>query len=150
MRTTIATSICVALTVLPARAGDTSYERLVNPEPQNWLMHHRDYGAQRYSPLDNINRGNIGNLRLLFAVALGGTSKDDSLEATPLVEDGFMYMADSSGIVSKIDVRSGAGGPIIWKMDPGQGKPDRDRGVALWNNLVISITGYDRSEEHTS
>ena len=28
-------------------------------------------------------------------------------------------------------------------MDPGQGKPDRDRGVALWGNLVISVTGYD-------
>ena len=145
MRTTISTSImtCVALATLPARAADTTYERLANPEPQNWLMHHHDYSAQRYSPLDTINRGNIANLRLLFAVALGGTSKDDSLEATPLVEDGFMYMADSSGIVSKIDVRSGTVGPIVWKMDPGQGKPDRDRGVALWSNLVISITGYD-------
>jgi alcohol dehydrogenase (cytochrome c) len=145
MRTTISTSImtCVALATLPAHAADTTYERLANPEPQNWLMHHHDYGAQRYSALDTINRGNIANMRLLFAVALGGTSKDDSLEATPLVEDGFMYMADSSGIVSKIDVRSGAAGPIVWKMDPGQGKPDRDRGVALWNNLVISITGYD-------
>ena len=145
MRTTICTSImtCVALATLPARAADTTYERLASPEPQNWLMHHHDYGAQRYSPLDLINRGNIAKMRLLFAVALGGASKDDSLEATPLVEDGFMYMADSSGIVSKIDVRSGTSGPIVWKMDPGQGKPDRDRGVALWNNLVISITGYD-------
>ena len=88
MRTTIAISIitCTALIGLPARAGDTTYERLVNPEPQNWLMHHHDYTAQRYSPLDNINRSNIRNMRLLFAVALGGTSKDDSLEATPLVE----------------------------------------------------------------
>jgi alcohol dehydrogenase (cytochrome c) len=85
-------------------------------------MHHRDYSAQRYSRLDNINRGNIRNMRLLFAVALAGTSKDDSLEATPLVEDGFLYIADSSWIVSKVDVRSGTAGPIVWKMDPGQGK----------------------------
>jgi alcohol dehydrogenase (cytochrome c) len=102
----LATALLVSTSPLPA--ADTTYERLVNPEPHNWLMHHHDYNAQRYSALDAINRGNVGNMRLLFAVALGGVSKDDSLEATPLVEDGFMYMADSSGIVSKIDVRSGA------------------------------------------
>ena len=127
----------------PSGAAETTYARLLNPEPQNWLTHHHDYSAQRFSPLDTINRTNVKGLRLLFAVALGGTSKDDSLEATPLVEDGFMYMADSSGIVTKIDVRSGTSGPILWKMDPGQGKPDRDRGVALWGNFVISVTGYD-------
>jgi len=31
----------------PARAADVTYERLLNPEPHNWLMNHRDYGAQR-------------------------------------------------------------------------------------------------------
>jgi alcohol dehydrogenase (cytochrome c) len=140
---TLAAITCALLAGVSARAADTTYDRLLNPEPQNWLMHHHDFNAQRYSALDVINRGNVGTMRLLFAVALGGSSKDDSLEATPLVEDGFMYMADSSGIVTKIDVRSGTAGPILWKMDPGQGKPDRDRGVALWGNLVISITGYD-------
>ena len=71
--------------------------RLANPEPQNWLMHHHDYSGQRFSVLDAIDRTNVKNLRLLFAVALGGTSKDDSLEATPLVEDGFMYVATVPG-----------------------------------------------------
>jgi alcohol dehydrogenase (cytochrome c) len=126
-----------------SHAADTTYERLANPEPQNWLMHHRDYSGQRFSSLRAINRENAKDLRLKFAIALGGTSKDDSIEATPLVEDGFMYVVDSSGIVSKIDVRTGGSGPILWKMDPAQGKPDRNRGVALWNNLVISVTGYD-------
>ena len=85
MRTTISTSImtCVALATLPARAADTTYERLANPEPQNWLMHHHDYSAQRYSPLDLINRGNIANLRLLFAVALESctAARDSSLRS---------------------------------------------------------------------
>src|SRR3974390_1382706 len=88
------------------RAAEVTYERLANPEPQNWLMHRHDFSGQRFSALDTIDRANVKNLKLLFAVALGGSSKDDSLEATPLVEDGFMYMVDSSGIVSKIDVRS--------------------------------------------
>ena len=141
--TLLALTFALLASTLPARALDTAYERLANPEPQNWLMHHHDYSGQRFSVLDAIDRTNVKNLRLLFAVALGGTSKDDSLEATPLVEDGFMYVADSSGIVSKIDVRSGASGRILWKMNPNQGKPDRNRGVALWNDLVISVTGYD-------
>ena len=106
-------------------------------------IYHRDYNGQRFSPLDSINKSNIKGMKLVFAVALGGTSRDDSLEATPLVEDGFMYVVDSSGIVSKIDVRSGNSGPIMWQMNPKQGKPDRNRGVALWGNLVISVTGYD-------
>ena len=51
------------------RAADVTYERLRNPEPHNWLMHHRDYGAQHFSPLDAINKSNVKNLKLAFAVA---------------------------------------------------------------------------------
>src|SRR6516164_863282 len=126
----------------PVRAADVTYERLLNPEPQNWLMHHHDFNAQRYSPLDQINKSNARNLKLAFAVALGGKSAADSLEATPLVEDGFMYMVDSWGVVYKIDVRSGTAGTIMWKMDPELANQDRNRGAALWGNLVISVTGY--------
>ena len=54
-----------------------------------------------------------------------------------------MYMVDAWGVVYKIDVRSGTIGRILWKMDPGQEKIDRNRGVALWGNLVISVTSHD-------
>jgi alcohol dehydrogenase (cytochrome c) len=131
-----------ALLTGTAHAADVTYERLLNPEPQNWLTHHRDFGAQRHSPLNQINNSNIKNLKLLFAVPLGGKSTNESIEATPLVEDGFMYIVDSWGVVYKIDVRSGTAGKILWKMDPKLDKQDRNRGVALWNNLVISVTGY--------
>ena len=65
---------CMVLaTGLPgARAADVTYERLLNPEPRNWLMNHHDYNAQRFSPLDVINKSNARNLKLAFAVALGG------------------------------------------------------------------------------
>jgi alcohol dehydrogenase (cytochrome c) len=125
------------------QAADVTYERLQHPEPQNWLMNHHDYGAQRFSSLETINKSNIKNLKLKFAVALGGSAGNESLEATPLVADGFMYIADGWGVVYKIDVRSGTAGRIVWKMDPGQERLDRNRGVALWGNLVISITSYD-------
>ena len=125
------------------RAAEVTYERLQHPEPQNWLMNHHDYSSQRFSALDGINKSNIKNLKLKFAVALGGKSGNESLEATPLVEDGFMYVTDGWGAVYKIDVRSGSAGHIVWKMDPGQGRLDRNRGVALWGNLVISVTSQD-------
>jgi hypothetical protein len=40
--------------VWPAMAADVTPDRLLNPdkEPGNWLMNHRTYDAQRYSPLD--------------------------------------------------------------------------------------------------
>ena len=76
-------------------------------------------------------------------MAIGGTSGNENLVATPLVEDGFMYMPDAWGVVYKIDVRSGTFGRTVWKMDPGQEKIERNRGVALWGNLVISVAGRD-------
>ena len=136
-------SSCALFAMSSARAADVTYERLLNPEPQNWLMNHHDYSSQRYSALDMINKSNVKNLKLAYAIALSGTSGNEDLEATPLVDDGFMYVIDGWGAVYKIDVRSGTHGSIIWKMDPGQEKLGRHRGVTLWNNLVISTTGKD-------
>src|SRR5258708_28261845 len=105
-----------ALIAPPVPAADVTPERLVNAnnEPQNWLMNHRTYDGQRFSPLARINKDNVKNLKLAYAVALGGTSGDEWTEATPLVEDGFMYVVDLWGIVYKIDVRSGDTGRIDW------------------------------------
>src|SRR5260370_6787656 len=133
----------VVVAAWPALAAEVTPQRLANPEPQNWLMNHRTYDGQRFSPLDNINKDNVKNLKLAYAVALGGTSINESLEATPLVEDGFMYVVDLWGIVYKIDVRSGDTGRIVWRMDPKQEKlPLANRGAALWGNLVISVASY--------
>jgi alcohol dehydrogenase (cytochrome c) len=60
----------------PVNAAEVSADRLIgaDKEPQNWLMNHRTYDAQRYSPLDRINKSNAKDLKLAYAVALGGTS----------------------------------------------------------------------------
>jgi alcohol dehydrogenase (cytochrome c) len=124
-------------------AADVTFDRLRSPEPRNWLMNHGDYNAHRYSSLDRINKGNVKNLRFAFSVAIGQKAGNENLLATPLVDDGFIYIPDAWGVVYKIDVRSGTSGPIVWKMDPAQAKIDRNRGAALWNNLVISVTSHD-------
>jgi alcohol dehydrogenase (cytochrome c) len=142
-RLALSACACGLIATSPVRAADVTYQRLQNPEPQNWLMNHHDYSSQRYSPLDMINKSNVKDLKLAYAIALSGTSGNEDLEATPLVDDGFMYVIDGWGVVYKIDVRSGTHGSIVWKMDPGQEKLGRHRGVTLWNNLVISTTGKD-------
>ncbi len=128
-----------------AFAADVTPDRLVNAdkEPGNWLMNHRTYDAQRYSPLDTINKANVKGLRLAYAVALGGTATNENLQSTPLAEDGFLYIVDQWGVLYKIDARSGDTGRIVWRMDPGQEKvPLANRGAALWGNLVITIANY--------
>jgi alcohol dehydrogenase (cytochrome c) len=135
----------IAFAAAPVLAAEVTSQRLINAdkEPQNWLMNHRTYDGQRFSPLDQINKGSVKNLKLAYAVALGGTSANENLEATPLVEDGFMFMVDLWGIVYKIDVRSGTSGRIVWRMNPKQEKvANANRGVALWGNYVISSASY--------
>ena len=110
--------------VAPATAAEVTSDRLINAdkEPQNWLMNHRTYDAQRYSPLDKISKGNVKSLKLAYAVAIGGTSINENLQSNPLAEDGYLYVVDQWGVLYKIDGRSGDMGRIIWRMDPGQEK----------------------------
>src|SRR3984893_6651050 len=130
-------------TIVPALAADVTPDRLANPEPGNWLMNHRTYDSQRYSPLDRINRGNVKSLKLAYAVAIGGTAANENLESTPLAEDGYLYIVDQWGVLYKIDARSGKAGRIVWRMDPGQEKvPLANRGAALWGNLVITVANF--------
>jgi hypothetical protein len=128
-----------------ATAADVTADRLINAdkEPGKWLMNHRTYDAQRYSPLDKISKTNVTNLKLVYAVAIGGTSAHENLESTPLAEDGYLYVVDQWGVAYKIDGRSGDMGRIVWRMDPGQEKlPLANRGAALWGNLVVSVANY--------
>src|SRR6266702_3679793 len=132
-----------ALAPWPALAADVTPERLVNAdkEPQNWLMNHRTYDGQRYSPLDRINKANVKGMKLAYAVPLGGGAGNEFTVATPLVEDGFLYTTDSWGVLYKIDVTSGQVGRIVWRMDPKQERQLRNRGAALWGNLVSTGAG---------
>ena len=83
-------SAALALAPSVTSAADVTYERLLNPEPHYWLMVHHDYNSQRYSTLNQINKSNIKDLKLKYAIAIGGASPNEALEVTPLVEDGFI------------------------------------------------------------
>jgi len=122
-------------------------DRLINAanEPQNWLMMNGDYGSTRYSKLAQINRDNVKNLRLVWAMALRGMQdvgqNGPENEVNPLIDNGFMYTTDGWGTVYKIDVRNGDHGEFVWIADPGvkhEGNVPRTRGIALWEDLVIA------------
>src|SRR5258706_10982906 len=105
-------------------------------------MNHRTYDGQRFSPLAGINKGNVKGLRLAYAVPLGGLGGNEWNEPTPLVENGFLYISDSWGVLYKIDGTSGDVGRIVWRVDPKQEKQGTNRGAAFWRNLVISPANW--------
>jgi alcohol dehydrogenase (cytochrome c) len=134
----LAGSTCIMMeSALPA---EVTPQRLVNAdkEPQNWLMNHRTYDGQRFSPLTRINRENVKDLKLAYAVPLGGGAGNEWIQATPLAEDGFLYITDSWGVLYKIDGTSGDTGRVVWRMDPKQQKQSRNRGATMWGNLVVT------------
>src|SRR5260370_36413237 len=118
--------LAATMLAAPAFAADVTPQRLLNPdkEPQNWLMNHRTYDGQRFSPLARINRDNVKGLRLAYAVPLGGSAGNESNEATALAADGFLDVTDSWGVDYKIDGPSGVVGRVGWRLDPQHQRED--------------------------
>jgi len=133
---------------LPAQYSLTvNKDRLMNAqnEPQNWLLMNGDYSGLRYSRLTQINRDNVKNLRMVWAMALGGMQdvgqNGPENEMNPLIDNGFMYTSDGWGTIYKIDARSGSFGKFVWVADPGvqhEGNTTRTRGIALWEDKVFA------------
>jgi alcohol dehydrogenase (cytochrome c) len=144
--------------VLPVMAQQaapvTTQAQRENPNPNDWLMVHQNYFAHRFAQTTQITTDNIANLHVAYTLALagveGGGSRyaNASLEGTPIAEDGRLYVTNGWGNLYKIDARSGNQARIEWMMDPELDKPwagdvaccgVNNRGVALWNDKVISV-----------
>lgn len=78
----------------------------------NWLLHGRDAGEQRYSPLDQINTNTIDRLGLAWQYTM---RVPRGVEATPLVVDGVMLVTSAWSIVYALDARNGR---ELWVYDP--------------------------------
>jgi alcohol dehydrogenase (cytochrome c) len=137
------TALGLAAIAGPATAADVTPERLLNAanDPQNWLMVHRDYDNSRHSGLKDINNTNAKDLKLKFMISIGGRATGGTLrgkeEATPLVDDGFMYVNDTWGRVMKYDVRSGTQAVPLWRYDPKLKQTRTQRGIAMYGNKVF-------------
>ncbi len=104
----------------------------------DWPLHGRTHDEQRFSPLAQIHRRNVGGLGLGWSLPTGTTR---GMEATPIVVDGTMYVTTAWSRVLALDPASGA---VRWRYDPKvPGWKARhaccdvvNRGVAVWKGRV--------------
>ena len=144
----------VALPALPGAAqeqpsGDftpVTDAMLQDPAPADWLMWRRTLDGWGYSPLDQVDRENVGDLRMVWSRALAGGSQ----QGTPLAYDGVLYMPNPRDVIQAIDA---ATGDLIWEYR--RPRPDdleefvapslseANRNVAIHGNLIIATSADD-------
>jgi len=104
---------------------------LEDPNPDDWLMFSRTYDAQRYSPLNQIDRGNVGGLSLVWTRAL----VDGTTETVPIVHHGVMYVVTPDAAVMALDAASG---DSIWtyRRESATGG-GRTKAIAIYDDVIV-------------
>ncbi|MCW5697507.1 MAG: PQQ-binding-like beta-propeller repeat protein [Bauldia sp.] len=136
-------SASVAMLSLPAVAQDDPFADFVpvtdamlqNPDPADWLMWRGSLNHWGYSPLDQINTSNVGQLQVAWSRAMGPGLQ----EGTPLVHDGIMFVPHPNDVVQALDATTG---DLLWEYRralPEEGLPSLiiTRNVAIWENLIV-------------
>ena len=82
--------------------------QLRNPPDGDWLSWRRTLDGQAYSPLQQINRDTVADLKLAWVL----TMKDGSNQGTPLVHNGVMYLTHPGNVIQAIEADSGE---LIWE-----------------------------------
>jgi alcohol dehydrogenase (cytochrome c) len=110
---------------------------LQKPDPANWLMWRRTLDGWGYSPLNQINRNNVAQLRMVWT---RGMAPGSTQESTPLVYDGVMYLPHSGDYIQALDAKTG---DLIWdyqrKLREGA-RRDRNRNIAIYGNTIIDTS----------
>ena len=120
------------------RTAAVTAERLIaaDAEPGQWLSHGRTYGEQRFSPLDQINEHNVGELGLAWYADI---DTERGQEATPIVVDGVMYLTTAWSMVNALRRahRRASSGATTRRCSARSGARACcdvvNRGVAAWN-----------------
>ena len=113
-------------------------EMLQNPDPADWPMWRRTLNHWGHSPLDQIDRGNVSRLRLVWTRPLNPGVQ----EGTPLVYDGTMYFPHPNDFTQAIDATTG---DLIWEYRrPVQDDnndyvlfPSINRNLAIYGNYIL-------------
>jgi alcohol dehydrogenase (cytochrome c) len=113
---------------------------LRNPPPGDWLMWRRTYNAWGYSPLEQINKDNVKNLKVAWTWSM----TNGATETTPIVHDGVLYLFNYA---NKIQALNAATGDLIWeyKRDlPAKMLSDggnlSSRNMAIYEDKLIAAT----------
>ena len=101
--------VLATVVVAPARA------QFPADDPGNWTMPGRDYASTRFSPLDQLNAGNVGKLALAWTFSTGVLRGH---EAAPIVADNTLFIVTPfPNVVYALDLTQ-PGAPIKWKFSP--------------------------------
>ena len=147
VRKSVVAALLASAVMLPGiAAGDghghyssVTDERLVNPEPHNWLMYRGNYQGWGYSPLDQINQGNVAGLRPVWTFS---TSVGEGHQSPAIVNDGMMFITTPQNQVVALNA---ATGDEVWRFkheipeELWQVHPT-NRGVALYGDNVYVVT----------
>ena len=99
-----------------------------------WLAYGRTHSETRFSPLADINKENVGGLKVDWYLDL---PNDVGLVSTPLVVDGVMYFTGTMNIVRAVDAVTGE---LLWTYDPKVGEAIQGRRQVGWvHNRGISF-----------
>ena len=134
--------VLLAASAFPAGAQERDFTPvtdavLQDPDPADWLNWRRTLDGWGYSPLDQVDRDNVGDLRLVWSWGLEpGVS-----QTTPIVHDGVMYIANPGNVVQALDARTG---DFIWEyrreMDERLRPAAQMRSLAIYEDLIILNT----------
>ena len=112
--------------------------RCAVPASVGWTVYGGDQAATHYSPLNQINRDNVGRLRpaWVHSAPPEAARYRGAVECTPLVVDGVMYIVGAALIVQALDA---ATGKLLWTHAPLNNGPQRrgagtSRGVTYWKD----------------
>ena len=99
----------------------------------DWRVTGGDPANTRYSPLDQINRANVAQLRPAWTYHTGDSPPGHSeIQATAIVVDGVLYTTTSALAVIALKADRGT---LLWKFDPFANRAREshvNRGVVYW------------------
>ena len=109
-------------------------QTLLNPSPSDWIMYSRTYDAQRFSPLDQINRDNVGRLTKAWSKPL----PEGTIETIPLVYRGVMYLVTPGGrgTSSGVWALDAATGETLWQYQPDGNLSSRVKTIAIYGDMI--------------
>jgi len=132
----------VVLPPAPARLNPLDTMRpvtdamLTSPPEGAWLTWRRTYDAHGFSPLRQINRANVGELRVAWSWSLPNGPN----EATPLVHDGVMFVHSYGDKVQALDA---ATGDLLWQYSrrlPAGIGPSVKRSISIYGGRLYMPT----------
>ena len=102
-----AAALAVLLPSFAATGAEFTEQRLFDAgsNRDEWSMNGRTYAADRFSPLDQIDTGNV---QKLVPAWIYQTGKPATFQATPLVAGGVMYLSEPMSSVTALDAGTGA------------------------------------------